>query len=244
MKRKAPNVVWLPPDTTHGIETASSDLSSPTAPAVMRGLIQVPPGASPGTYTVWTGGIAGDMANDESVLVNATTGVTLADIYRSGYRLRRVCGQFFAAWEQADVDVDSPCNVMLTMALQVMQTDDNGNPADVPAAIPDIYETTRNPWIFRRSWILTNYAQNPTGQKYGLISTGNAALNVREGTFFDQKTARTVGRDQRLFMMVQCTPLDGDPVGAATGNIFFWWNFRMLGSLFKVSSSNRRHSSR
>lgn len=245
MKRRKQNVVWLPPDTTHGIELASNNLSSPTAPAVMSALLTVPVNASPGTYVVGTFPVVGDWANDEGILVNEASGFTLSDLYKSGYRLRRICGQFWAAWiNQVDADADAPCNVMVTMAFQVMQTNDNGDPADAEAGIPDIYETTRNPWIFRRSWILTNYAQNPTGPKLGVITTGNAAFNVREGTFFDQKTARTVGRDQRLFMCVQVTPLDGDPVGAAEQQIKFWWNFRMLGSLFKVSASNRHHSSR
>lgn len=246
MKRRRPNVVWLPTATESGaLGQQSGTISTSTDSGIKRYLVQVPATASAGTYAVHIAPVVGDWSNTEAMLVGPGTNNTFADMYSAGYKLRRLVGWIWPCLEQAADDVDAPVNFVVTAAFQVMQINDAGDPIDAEAGIPDMYGNQGNPWIWRRSWIMTQYGRASNGQPtYGVANVADASLNIRESAFFDAKTARTIGRDQRLFLCMQATALDGDPVGAAASNVIFFTNYRTLGTLTRGAPGNRRHSTR
>lgn len=89
---------------------------------------------------------------------------------------------------------------------------------------------------------MTNFGAFTPGPDDPYGSVSNLGLSVREGTFVDQKTARIVGPDERLFMNVQVTTLNGSGGVDLTG-IQLYWNLRFVASL-KTNLGNRRNASR
>lgn len=250
MRRRRQPVVWLPvqaetgnPDPNSGAITAVNQVS------IKRHGISIPAGSTPGVYAAGIFPVVGDWSNDQSLIVSAASNTTFADMYAGGYKLRRIVGHI---WPYVDVfrnggqgNPANTINAVVTVAFQVMQTDDSGNPVDAEAGLPDIYANAGNPWIWRRSWILTDYTNVSAAQQgWGVQSVADASLNLREGAFFDQKTARRIGPDQRLFLCLQATSLDGSPEGPNPFDVTIYTNYRTLATLTKGTLGNRRHSSR
>lgn len=250
MKRRRQPVVWLPVQAETGNpDPQSGSITSVTQVSIKRHGISIPAGSTPGVYSVGIFPVVGDWSNDQSLIVNPATAYTFADMYAGGYKLRRIVGHI---WPYVDLlrqggpgNPANTINAVVTCAFQVMQTNDNGDPVDAEAGIPDMYGNAGNPWIWRRSWILTNYTNaQDNNQGWGVQSVADASLNIREGAFFDQKTARRIGPDQRLFLCVQATSLDGSEEGPNPFDVTIITNYRTLATLTKGTLGNRRHSSR
>lgn len=246
-KRRA-RVVWLPPDPYKRVGQGETTITSSDQCAIGEYTI-LPPGGQ-GNYGGAVIPLIGDRPGTENLIIGGTgTGLggsnpaTFSDLYNSGYRLRRICGHIFTACDQEDFqDPTVNNNFLVTAALQVMEAD-RGAALDAAEGAPDIYQTVDNPWIWRRTWMLTNYvnALAATKQTWGVVSNVQGAASLREGSFMDQKTIRKVGPDHRLFLCLQVTNIDGEANGLA--RIRFWWNLRVLGSLM-TNLGNRGNSSR
>lgn len=64
--------------------------------------------------------------------------------------------------------------------------------------------TTREPWIWRRTWMLSPKSSTAGGQdSSGFYPRNNYLGSVAEGTHIDAKTARRIGQDDRLYFAVQ-----------------------------------------
>lgn len=243
-RRTKPRVVWLPPSPTNRIGNLGGELAD-TAQAIpgVAGF-NLPTGV--GEYTGLIVPVVGDAGNTGNFIVGASSNAynhSLSDLFSSGYRLRRICGHIWPNIAQVDNgNADAATNFVVTVGFQVQSTEESGVPANGSEGAPDIYATQENPWIWRRSWLLSNYSNQPTAPKFGLAGPSQGGFSIREGSFIDQKTARVVGPDQRLFMSLSATALDGSGQGA-NSQIIFFWNFRVLASL-KSNLGNRRNASR
>lgn len=240
-RRTRPRVVWLPPDGSNrtvngGIISAPDETGLGSTSLVLQG--DFPRGAFVGAAIA----LVGDNSNAENYIIGqGQQPMTLSDLFNSGYRLRRVCGQIFTCISQtSDANAGYSGSLLATAAFQVMRVDGAGIPVDATAAGPDIYANAENPWIWRRTWALTNFA-SATGTVFPLGLSNNSAGSVREGAFCDQKTARIVGPDERLFLCLQVTVL-ADQIAIDTA-VPFHWNLRVLASL-KTNLGNRRNASR
>lgn len=65
----------------------------------------------------------------------------------------------------------------------------------------------KEPWIWRRTWILRNPGNNPTNFQTGLDSS-LAGGSVVDGPHIDAKTVRRIGQDDRLFIAASFASLD------------------------------------
>jgi len=186
--------------------------------------------------------VVGDHSNAGNFIVGTSTdSKTLGDLFGNGYRLRRICGHI---WPHLNQVAAGGLNYIVTIGFQVMSVGEAGLPANSEEAVLDSYATQDNPWIWRRSWLLTNYLNPDVGageQTMGLSGPAQGGMSIREGSFIDQKTARTVGVDQRLFMCIQATCLGAASQG---GILTVHWNYRTLGSLLTTAPGNRRNSTR
>lgn len=235
--RRKQRVVWLPPDPNNRI--AQQGPVGPTFNSL--GTAEIITAQNPGDFAGTAFPVAGDIGNADNFVMDGAH--SLSDLFNSGYRLRRICGQLFVCCRQRQYqDVLSATNWLVTAAFQVMRVDTTGNPVDAQAAAPDILVNQDNPWIWRRSWLMTNFGAFTPGPDDPYGSVSNLGLSVREGTFVDQKTARIVGPDERLFMNVQVTTLNGSGGVDLTG-IQLYWNLRFVASL-KTNLGNRRNASR
>jgi len=246
-RRRAPRVVWLPQDPFHSVNAAG--LGDAT---VMRLTI----GHSS------TG--AGDTTTVVSPVVRDTSpnplgaNNTLADIEQSGYRLRRIVGKYWCTCDQIS-DPAGASAFVVTLGFIVLRTQDQTGVPLNPTASD--YSTvtilnTQDPWIFRRSWFMRQLGAAPAANFSVPFNQANApgisagvASNMgiggnSDGPHIDQKTARLIGPEERLFMVHSVTNVDL-PTNPQAGPTLFdlVWDLRVLASM-RTQVGNRRNASR
>lgn len=246
MRRKTkPRVVWLPPDPNNRVSFAGAGGEITTTDAAIPGRASLGLAAgAPGTFNGKIVPVVGDHTQAGDYIIGSTQDShTFADLFSNGYRLRRICGHIWPFLVQRPGNVGT--NYVVTCGFQVMSVNESGLPANGEEGVIDSYATQENPWIWRRSWVLTNYASDTAvagGATYGEAGPSQGGFSVREGSIVDQKTARRIGPDQRLFMCWQATLID---VAAEEGGVLeLFWNYRVLASLLTVPAGNRRNSTR
>lgn len=244
--RRRPKVVWLPPDPYNRVGTAQGAITDTNAPSIGKVFIEPSGTVSEGSQYGTTVPLVGDGTNSQGFIigVQGANPNSLSDLFNSGYRLRRIVGNIFCGRVQRSGFEYQVNNWMLTAAFQVMRVDQSGLPVDTPAANPDTYVNQENPWIWRRSWILTNFGVDPLGPRIPMGSSNNfGGGSVKEGTFVDAKTARIIGPDERLFMNFVVTSMDQTTWEGVDDTIEILWNLRVVASL-RSNIGNRRNASR
>lgn len=240
--RGGPKVVWLPGDPFFAIDSAG--LGHSTINFATETLTQATIGQ--------TQSIIAPVVRDG--LQNPLTATSsLADITQSGYRLRRIVGKM---WVEAVFNngADDGASAACTAGFIVLRTDDQGLP--LSAAANDTYnasiiENQADPWIWRRTWLVSNASSssangNPpfaNGQFLQNSPYSNQWLGGNmDGPHIDAKTARIVGPEERLFLVLSSTGLGiGDP---QTPLVIHWvWETRVLASM-RTMVGNRRNASR
>lgn len=241
-KRRKPVVSWLPnlgqgPDSSWLPFTGSLGFGGAAGPAGM------------GTA------VAAVVPDYPAEAIRATAGAglpTLADFEGSGYRLRRIVGKLFVGvWQQVgDPQAnDYPTSVLVSAGFIVLRTtEDTGAP--LRAATPNDYspldlDNVRDPWIWRRSWRLANeFGQGPTtpvlSQSYEPPVNSGYGSAV-DGPHIDQRTARRITAEERLFFVISAMNIANS--AAAAGTIEWCLDVRYLTSPLRVIG-NRRNASR
>jgi len=185
----------------------------------------------------------------------------------NAYRLRRIVGKFHAtAIIQNNAEQYIP-TVDVAAGFMVCRTDDDGNILVEQAGVsgdvtrgPLAQDGAEDPWCWRRRWLLTAV---PTGlvsygdnnlvanlvalatllEGQGLFPQTTAGYgSVQDGPHIDQKTARVISRDERLFFWVQARLTNPS---TETNNATLPWQLdvRLLASL-RQNIGNRRNASR
>jgi len=235
-RRNKPRVVWLPPN--------------------LAGVVGQNP--SPSNFKVFVVNIVGPVAvgdfsvGEQAIVIDGTssvtTGASLSDVESSGYRLRRIVGKIWLEYTQINQDI--PSRVGVVAGLIVRKTDPvtgasiaGQNPAPVGAELlaPSQLENIPDPWIWRRSWLFANNQQLAAGQAQGL-ATNDAfgSGGTFDGPHIDQKTARIIGPEERLFLDVSMVALDA---AALDADLRVTHDLRVLASM-RTTSGNRRNASR
>jgi len=234
MRKRTPKVVWLPPTNANSIGQQG------------RGIWNT------ALITIATGTNEGEAASGEfPVVIDAESDplaptTSLADVVSSGYRLRRIVGKFWfiifgAEGGSEAVAVDAGFIIRRidpvtgnSFALATASQDNIG---------PGFLENATDPWIWRKSWFAGN-ADNPLFAAERIPFHNGSSLSAVDSGHIDQKTARIVGAEERLFLDVTCTNLLS--AGAATAsatNVQLFWQTRILGSM-RTQQGNRRNASR
>lgn len=179
---------------------------------------------------------------------------SMADWEGSGYRLRRIVGKLYAGVDQ-DVGDGAQNNypeaAIFTAGFIVLRVDGTtGAPLN---ATPGKYDPARteniqDPWIWRRSWILSNYKANGVGgpaSAYGQYAqnTSLVGAGTHDGPHIDQKTARRVSTEERLFFVASCSTPGNAITGQVAGNLRMHLDYRLIISPLKIMG-NRRNASR
>lgn len=186
---------------------------------------------------------------------------SLADIIGSEYILRRIVGKCFVAQAQ-DPTIGSQFATVVTAGFFVARAEDssseaagNAQPIGTETALetrenysPAAVSTVREPWIWRRRWILGNYVQAVTSgvRREGALQfpPSNALFHaggVMDGPHIDAHTIRRVSQDDRLWFSISARALGGnfsDPfsvdITGAPLNIAVHLDYRLFGSLMKA----------
>lgn len=236
-RRKRPAVAWLPV-LGQGEQSARSYVASSTG--VLTG----------GAISTTIHALLPDYPAEAAANVQVQS---LADYEESGYRLRRIVGKFFVAYDQ-DLGVDGvtvyPESVLVAAAFIVLKVEPSTG-APLQAATPLNYspllkENVRDPWIWRRTWLLSDSFANG-----GQVETGMSEFprtNAEYGSAFDgphidARTARRVSAEERLFLVVSTQTPGNQLTDNTAGRIRYVMEARYLTSPLRVMG-NRRNASR
>jgi len=230
-RRRKPKVVWLPKDVGSTIENSNIIALEITSAggAIDDGRITtITPVVIdfPGTPI---GGID-----------------TLSDIENSGYRLRRIVGKCFFGIRGKAADNGDAATWLCAAAFIVLKVDSSGVPLDSTLTAYDIFavDNDDSPWIWKREWILQSSIDitDPSVHATQYPRSNTAYGSVQDGPHIDQKTARLIQQNERLFFVTTVTNIDvGD--GQKTNVFDVFCTPRVLASM-RTSSGNRRNASR
>lgn len=253
MRRRKPRVVWLPNTEANGFGSTDTIYSAST--------ITIPGTGGGGTMD------SGDSGTLEFPLVqdgiqNDPLGAnsSLADIEDTGYRLRRIVGKIYIFHSTAG---NAPQFTFVTAGLIIRRTNPStGGSLAVQASAtqpfsqvaPGFTTNQMDPWIWRRTWLLGN---RPPGFSANALTDTQARADldaaparnfgdaypggIAEGPHVDQKTARIVGPEERLFLDVSATVFTASAATSLTLGCAF--ELRVLASM-RNSVGNRRNASR
>lgn len=245
MRRRKPRVVWLPPTNVNAIgvnKTAGYQIFA------------VDVAGATGDFSVGEIPLVID-AEDDDPLDPGT--ITLSDIENSGYRLRRIVGKIFCFQKQQGLPGTAPREVIVTAGLIIRRTDPetgtslaftNSNAAELTS--PGETRNFSDPWIWRRTWVLSDPSSKAANDTFPDNATSNIGpagpcSGNLDGPHVDQKTARLVGPEERLFLNVSATVLNpGDGlVQGIIATTLVVTDLRVLASM-KTSTGNRGNASR
>lgn len=252
-RRTKPRVVWLPSVNTFSVDGVSTNRSMWSSVSVTvpdqnngdQGTLEVP---------IVMDGVLSDPLDGNS---------TLSDIESSGYRLRRIVGKLYCFIAQNHTVSTSLIGV--TAGFMVRRTNPSTGGSIAAAAgsppffglSPSDIDNSMDPWIWRRSWLLqcgptfagsaipsqittdNQIARLGPGQNYGAAY----APAFADGPSVDQKTARIVGPEERLFLDVSATTILGTGNAGSTTSLLCIYEFRVLASM-RSNIGNRRNASR
>jgi len=240
MRRRKPKVVWLPATNANTLDTQNSRAG------YQRFILNV--AGDPGDFATAIIPLVIDGQFDDPT----DPAASLADVESTGYRLRRVVGKIWAACRQQAVGAPPTC--LLTVGLIVLRTSAitgsqiDANPAHYSPADIDNWD---DPWIWRRSWLLTNSRATTAANTI----QGSAATAIQSSTNYsqlggnadgphvDQKTARIVGSEERLMLVATSMVVDSGGDAQSTNDIDVITDLRVLGSM-RLNQGNRRNASR
>lgn len=233
-RRRKPTVAWLP-HVTHNEQT----------PAVgwWDGAFTVP-----NTVDTTSTQIFSLVPDYPAEAVRATTELpSLADFEGSGYRLRRIVGKLFAGIEQVvpqGADTNPPVALLGAGIIVLKVEESTGAPLVTTANhySPLDNDSTSDPWIWRRTWLLGNdFGLGATQSIISLPRWTTEYGSASDGPHIDQKTARRIAKEERLFFVLSCA----NPFITTTqnGSGYFLLDYRILASPIKVMG-NRRNASR
>jgi len=171
---------------------------------------------------------------------------SLADFEGSAYRLRRIVGKLFIGLDQTITQApDSrPKNALIGAGFIILKVDENTGAPINPTAnsySPLDNNNLRDPWIWRRTWMLTNDFSNNLTEDYEFPRSTTDYGSVLDGSHIDQKTARRVSDEERLFFVIS-TVNPGLSTTLAGGGTFIL-DYRVIASPMRVSG-NRGNASR
>lgn len=241
-RRSKPRVVWLPQTNANSIGDGSQ--------VYQLAILNV----TSATGDVGQAELPMVLDAQESAVTDAAS---LSDIESSGYRLRRIVGKVWVQCIQSAVELDTGSTYVVTAGFIVRRCDTATGAsfavlADATPPFPNIdpgkIDNSGDPWIWRRSWILGNNNSLSATQTFQLMPTRNFGDDygggIAEGPHVDQKTARIVGPEERLFLDVTATCL-GESIATPALQVQFavFTDIRVLASL-RTTSGNRRNASR
>lgn len=243
VKRRRPRVVWIPPDRFHRVGTGGLPIDNVSQTGLGSDFITVPSGAGTSSTQIWA------VNGDEQLPGVEGLENSLSDITSSAYRLRRVVGKIFCSITQNTEPPGGGASgsVIVTAGLIVLRVGADGleiNPIGEDYS-PSRYSGWGDPWIWRRSWILSNFVvalTQDTGAAFPEVNTNFPS--ALDGPHVDAKTARIIGPEERLFLVVTGTSLGGPSQGGGQPNVVrVTWDLRSLVTM-RSSQGNRRNASR
>lgn len=165
----------------------------------------------------------------------------------------RIAGSIFVGFRTPDTGEVRPRSVLVTAGFFVARANDQGSGGGVDTPIgsasadernsnysPMHVDAIREPWMFRRSWMLGGAPD--IAQAFSFFPTSNAFYgDVRSGTHIDVKSVRRIGQDDRLFFAVSTVAL-GPRTGVEetfTQGVQGYLDVRILGNTRRAKNDGK-----
>lgn len=242
---------WFPIDSPNGVEGPSDLLQV----APLQGTFNVPGPASNGAGLYIT-----HVTVDEPQETSLTTAQQLNDVLGQEYALRRIVGKFHLWWGDTVNGATAAdlytCQIIAGFFIARASASDPGQPEGFTAVAgystsaldeegfqsfsPLAGQTIREPWIWRRSWILGNPPATEGGnlsQVQGIVPSSTMGYgSVLDGPHLDAKTRRRIKQDERLFFALGGRMLDA---GDGSVSMAFEWTLdvRLFGAMRRARNS-------
>jgi len=258
-KRRKPRVLWLP--------VIGNDVS-PEGPEAPNAWTNGPTGeltvTDQGEIAFDQVAITFDYSDPPSFEMGAFQR-SLQDLSSgNAYRLRRIVGKIFVGAITTQ-NAGSLGNVDVAAGFIVNKTDDAGNPlspglfGNDQTRAPLALDAVQDPWIWRRRWRLSPIPKSVVVDASDIVVSSDLwsdtladALypqtnvqygSVADGPHIDQKTARVISNNERLFFWISARRATNIDEGGQ--NIIIPWSLdlRLLASL-RSNQGNRRNASR
>lgn len=254
-RRRKPRVVWLPVLGTN-YSTDSEDESWGNG---IASTLTVP---NTGKIVTDVQAVTFDYSDEASQENNIVERSLHTLVSGNSYRLRRIVGKFAAGAVFENNSLAIIPTMEVCAGFIINRTDPSGNILLTGAleeeAGPLAQDAAEDPWIWRRKWVLTAFPRQAswTVTSVANLVSLNAVLggqamfpqtnaqygSVADGPHIDQKTARIIAAQERLFFWVQARLTNP---GATVNNGTLLWSLdaRLLASL-RMNQGNRRNASR
>lgn len=180
---------------------------------------------------------------------------SLTEAQEIGYRLRRVCGKLHVGvGPNLDPQLGTRSNfISCTAGIIVRRVNEAGVALALASELStQAVQAYSDPWLFRRTWLIGTGVFAAAGDVHnsGDLWPRNNVTGVGGGNadaaHVDQKTARVLGPEERLFLdvsFVSGLQLDGQDESEESVNIMIHHDLRVLGTL-RQNAGNRRNASR
>jgi len=250
--RRKPKVLWLPVTGNDSSDVPEEEnwVNGPTGVLVVPHTGEIIFDAVPVTFD-YTDAPSTEQGTFERSLQDLTSG--------NNYRLRRIVGKIHAGCSAQSTGNTTYPNCEVAAGFMVNRTDDSGNLINAggfgneQAASPLAQDAMQDPWIWRRRWELAPdlgpLAASVTSdgiligqQRKGFPSSTAGYGSVADGPHIDQKTARVIANQERLFFWIAAR-VRFDNVSGQSNLITWALDIRILASL-RTNQGNRRNASR
>lgn len=234
-RKRGKRCYWFPP-----LGQEANAAANPEFLSVRASPLVIPPDGTTATNVYE---LTFDEPHDE---VSNPQTTSLADMVGSGYVLNRFVGKLFVALRQEDfLDAPrlKPTGALITAGLFVARTEQDqpypvGAASDITQYSPLIAENAREPWIWRRTWALSNNVGTPQDleEAWSQFPPTNCTFygsGVFDGPHIDSKIKRRIVGDDRLWLAISSCKLPIDPAVTfqEAGEGLFTLDYRLLGSL-------------
>lgn len=240
MRRRKTKYTWLPTLGTVGDATENDDSS---------GLQFSVTTALSGDSSVLISAVTFDEPRDAD---NTSLGTPMDDFLGSEYILKRIVGKVFAGVTQVGADAQPPA-VLFGAGFFVARAADSAQSTNQLQPIgsqslserqenysPLSVDAIRAPWIWRRTWILSNNLATPIQGNFTSFPPTTAQYgSVMDGPHIDAKTGRRIGRDDRLWFVVAARnfPLDLGTQDSGT-LVLGYLDYRLLGRMARAKNKS------
>jgi len=230
-RRRRTRYTWLPNTGSAGPAADTGD----TTNGRDFGLINVPINGTTDLVFV-------DLLNDDAT-EEQTVG-PIGPIINSEYVIKRIVGKFFIGVEQG-AGTDIVPAVLVGAGIFVARANDIDTSGGLfqpigavnTASGVDNYsplrqETIREPWIWRRTWVLSNQLQTAAANSVNRVFPRSTAEygSVMDGPHIDAKTGRRVGQDDRLWAVVAARNFPLNTTNDTVTGVRAFIDYRVLGA--------------
>lgn len=242
-RRRKRQLLWMP---NLGTEPAGGGFDLTDFPAVRKFELEATGYSTDNDYL--------DLTWDqptEDVITSVGGGIpSLSDWENSAWRLKRIVGKLFVACTVPTDTQQNASNGIVTAGFIVLKVNPDGTPHNPPVFYdPTTLANIRDPWIWRRTWVLSpeenqGFGVGAVTGRSGFPITNMDYGSVLDGPHVDIKCNRIIRAEERLFLCISVRIYDFDVPGMTTSSFraLGMLDYRLLGTTMKAS--NRRNASR